>query len=63
MSKGSKRRPEDTAKFNENYNKIFGKKKKASKLRNLVARFNKLRGGFHTPKKFSRKTKHKKDLN
>ena len=28
MSKGSKQRPTDKKKFNENYERIFGKKKK-----------------------------------
>ncbi len=31
MGKGSKRRDEDTKKFNENYDKVFQKKKRTSK--------------------------------
>ena len=34
-------------------------KKKRNKKRNPVARHNKCRGGFHSPKKYSRKTKYK----
>ena len=34
-------------------------KKKRNKKRNPVARHNKCRGGFHSPKKYSRKAKYK----
>ena len=38
-------------------------KKKRNKRRNPVARHNKCRGGFHSPRKYSRKAKCKNDIN
>ena len=37
--------------------------KKAIKARNHVARHNRCRGGFHSPSKYSRKTKYKTEDN
>ena len=39
------------------------RKKKLNKRRNPVARHNQCRGGFHSPKKYSRKTKYKNEDN